>query len=207
MAVVDEKVNIRSLAKNYDRLIFAPTVYSAQVVGHFVDEYSKCFKGTPVLKLPIIAMSDDLNVLDDILKVCPNIALMAENIYGLDYLNDGFEVLAGSNMNITNDYTLTCLKSFGVQDMVGSTERWCQPLGGLFRITSGNLVLMTFAHCPYKTIMGSTCDACKYAGTIKLNGGGNDYTLRRYRVAKCYYELVDSVKTALKGTNEVHDLR
>lgn len=207
MAVVDEKVNIRNLAKNYDRLIFAPTVYSVQVVGHFVDEYSKCFKGTPVLKLPIIAMSDDLKVIDGILKACPNIALMAENIYGLDYLNDGFEVLAGSNMNITNDYTLTCLKSFGVQDMVGSIERWCQPLGGLFRITTGNLVLMTFAHCPYKTIMGSTCGACKYAGAIKLNGGGNDYNLRRYRVAKCYYELVDSVKTDLKGTNEVHDLR
>lgn len=207
MAVVDEKANIRGLAKNYDRLIFAPTVYSVQVVGHFVDEYSKYFKGTPVLKLPIIAMSDDLKVLDGILKACPNIALMAENIYGLDYLNDGFEVLAGSNMNITNDYTLTCLKLFGVQDMVGSIERWCQPLGGLFRITSGNLVLMTFAHCPYKTIMGSTCEACKYAGAIKLNGGGNDYTIRRYRVAKCYYELVDGVKTALKGTNEVHDLR
>lgn len=207
MAIVDEKVNIRCLAKNYVRLIFAPTVYSVQVVKHFVEEYSRYFSGTPVLKLPIIAMADDLDIVDNILKECPNIALMAENIYGLDYLNDGFEVLAGSNMNITNDYTLTYLKSIGVKNMVGSIERWCQPLGGVYRITSGNLVLMTFAHCPYKTICNSTCEACKYAGVIKINGGGNEYTVRKYRVAKCYYELVDGVKTTLNGTNEVYDLR
>ncbi len=207
MAIVNEKTNIKSLVKEYNKLIFAPTVYSLKVVKEFISEYSKYFNGKPILKLPIIAMNADLKVIDGILKECPNVALMAENIYGLSYLDDGFEVLAGSNLNITNDYMVTSLKSLGVKEMVGSVEKWCQMPKGLYKITSGNLVLMTFAHCPYKTIMGSTCDKCTYLGDVKISGGGNDYTIRRYRVAKCYYELLDGVKTSLKGTNEVHDLR
>lgn len=207
MAIVSEKVDIKSLVDKYERLILAPTVYSVGVVRRFVDEYTKYFASTPILKLPIIAMAVDLEVIDKILKELPNIALMAENIYGLDYIDDGFEVLAGSNVNITNDYTVTVLKSLGVQEMVGSIEKWCTMPQGLYKITTGNLVLMTFAHCPYKTISKSTCEACRYAGDIKLNGGGNNFTIRRYRVGKCYYELVDGVKINLNGTNEVRDLR
>ncbi len=208
LAIVSEKCDLKPLSDKYSRLIFAPSVYSKGIVEKFVQEYQKYFDGTPLLRLPIIALSDDLKVLDDIVLDMKNkVGLYVENIYGLDYLSDGFEVMCGSNMNITNDYTASALWGTGVLGMVGSIEKWCPRVCGSYKITDGHLVLMTFAHCPYKTLSGSKCDACKFCGDIELIGGGSSYKIRRYRVKNCYYELVDNVCTKGSAPSEIHDLR
>lgn len=208
LAIVPENCDLKKLCGSYSRLIFAPSVYSKGVVEKFVQEYSKYFDGTPLLRLPIIALSDDLKTIDDIVFGMKNkVGLYVENIYGLDYLRDGFEVVCGSNMNITNDFTASALLGLGVTQMVGSVEKWCPRVCGTYKITDSSLVLMTFTHCPYKTLNGSRCDACKFGGDIVLSGGGNSYRVRRYRIKNCYYELVDGVRINGSAPSEIHDLR
>lgn len=208
LAIVTEKCDLKKLSECYSRLILAPSFYSKVMVEKFVCEYSKYFGGTPLLRLPIIALFDDLKVIDDIvLGMKTKIGLYVENIYGLDYLRDGFEVVCGSNMNVTNDYSASMLQSMGVGGITGSQEKWCPRVCGTYKMTEGKMVLMTFAHCPYKTLNGSRCDACKFAGDIVISSGGSSYTIRRYKVHRCYYELVDNVCQKGNAVSEIHDLR
>ncbi len=208
MAIVSNTNQIKATRGKYDRLIFAPTTYSTSVLKTFINEYKKYYDNKPILKLPIIAMSDDMAGLDEIISECrEEIALLAENIYGLSYLAVGMEVLAGSNMNITNDYTVDYLCSLGVKEGISSIEKWCPPIQGAYRLTDSQLVLMTLAHCPYKTISNSSCDRCSFSGDIALKGAGHDFVIRRYRVARCYYELVDKVISKGSGTSTIVDLR
>lgn len=208
MAIVSSASQIKSTRGKYDRLIFAPVSYSIGALKAFINEYSKYYDNRPILKLPIIAMSDDMAILDEIIDECrEDIALLAENIYGLSYLAEGMEVLAGSNMNITNDYTVDYLCSLGVKEGVSSIEKWCPSIQGAYRLVNSQLVLMTLAHCPYKTISNSSCDRCSFSGDIALNGAGHDFVLRRYRVARCYYEVVDKVVSKGGGNSTIVDLR
>jgi len=66
---------------------------------------------------------------------------------------------------------------------------------------------MTMAHCPIKTINGNECNNCKYNGVIHVSGEGVNYSIRRYRVAKCYFELVDGVVEARVSDKSIDDLR
>ena len=208
MAIVSSAQQIKATRGKYDRLIFAPTTYSTSILKAFISEYKKYYDNKPLLKLPIIAMSDDMYILDEMLTECKeDISLYAENIYGLTYLAEGMEVIAGSNMNITNDYTVDYLSSLGIKEGVSSIEKWCPSIQGAYRLVDSNLVLMTLAHCPYKTISNSSCDRCSFSGDIALSGAGHNYVLRRYRVGKCYYELVDKVVSKGSGASAISDLR
>lgn len=51
---------------------------------------------------------------------------------------------------------------------------------------------MTFAHCPYKTLYGNDCKNCKYKGDITLSREKRVYTVKRTRVAACYFGLYPS---------------
>jgi len=208
MAIISDKAQIGKIKSEFERIIFAPTIYSIGAVEGFLKEYKKYYDNKPILKLPIIAMADDLKVIDSIVdKFRDDIAIMIENIYGLDYISTGIEVIAGTNMNIANDYSATHLRRMGVNEMVSSIEKWCPTIKGTYKVSKGRLVLMTLAHCPYKTIAGSTCDKCTFSGDIALEGAGHNFTLRRYRVARCYYELVDNVVSESRGSNIIVDLR
>ena len=208
MAIVSSEAKIAALQGKYDRLIFAPIHYTKGAVKAFINEYKKYYNNKPVLRLPIIAMCDDLDIIDDIIMSYKNdIAIMAENLYGLSYIRDGVEVIAGANMNITNDYTVEYLQSVGVREAVSSIEKWCSSIRGTYKIVDSNLVLMTLAHCPYKTINKSTCDKCTFAGDIALKGAGHNFVIRRYRVSRCYYELVDTVLSRGSASHTIVDLR
>ena len=208
MAIVSTEAQIRANKGKYSRLIFAPTLYSIHTIKGLINEYRRYYSNKPILRLPIIAMSDDLSIIDSIVGECKDsIAIMSENVYGLTYIDNGIEVIAGSSLNITNDYTASYLKDLGVVDAVSSIEKWCPSIAGTYRIVNSQLVLMTLAHCPYKTITESTCAQCKFSGDIALKGAGHDFGIRRYRVARCYYDLVDKVISKGSGSATITDLR
>ena len=212
LAMVDESANIESLNREYEALILCPRTYTLNVVRNFHKKYKKVFDGKLILNLPIIALKDDLKIIDEIVSYCRdvNIVLLANNIYGLDYLDNGLEVWAGSNMNICNEYADSLLRALGVERVVGSIEKWCGGLRGTYRMGNGRRVLMTLAHCPYKTLNHSDCsrgDKCTFAPGLSVRGEKEKYLIRRYRIAKCYFELIDEVVERKSGQYYIDDRR
>lgn len=210
-AIIDEKYDIRKLSQNYDGVILSPTVYSLDVLDRCVNKIRKDFDNDILLNMPIIALSDDLKVLDKLVEYCvaSNIGIVANNIYALDYIRQGAEVFVGCNMNICNKYAVTTLSCLGVKECVASIEKWCNPPVGLFKMCEGKRVLMTFAHCPSKTLTGKDCDCgeCGYISNMTLKGDGGEYSIRRYRVKRCYFELVDSRYENKSSQKSIDDKR
>lgn len=210
LAIVGEGFD-KNIIKGYDGVIFSPSIYSVGVLDAFYNKIRKVFIGKILLNLPIIALGDDLKIIDEMVDYCSSydIGIVANNIYALDYIGRGVEILAGSNMNICNKYAIDTLADLGVKDCVASIEKWCNPPAGTFKMCNGKRVLMTFAHCPSKTLSSKDCDlsVCGYCGTMGLSGGGGRYSLRRYKVCGCYWELVDSRVESKESEKSIDDYR
>lgn len=213
IAIVDEKQDISRLKNKYDSLILSPTVYSKGVVENFLHKFKKYFNAPLIINLPIISLSKDLNVIDEIVSfaIQNNIILLANNIYALDYVNEGATVFAGSNMNVVSNYSFFALKNLGVKEVVSSIENWFGGIANTYKMGSGNRVLMTFAHCPNKTLCGNGCDAqksgCVHSDNLKLIYQGGKYQIRRYIISNCYFELIDDYNYSKTTSNSIDDLR
>ncbi len=217
MVMVDEKCDILSLGE-YSQIILAPSIYSVEVVEKFYNKFKSQVDGRFVINLPIIALADDLEIIDTIVAWAKenNVCIMANNIYALDYIREGVKVMASQNMNITNGYAYTYLKRLGVQSIVFSCEKWCNRVQGTYKLGSGRRVLMTLAHCPYTTLKGNGCEKvcgkgaqgnCSYSGELKLYNDNNAYAIRRYRVHNCYFELLDEYREDKLDSGVLIDLR
>lgn len=217
MAIVDENIDISKIEDEFAKFILSPSFYSKTIVSTFYNKYKSMLKGKFVINLPIVAMSDDLKIIDEIVDFANvnDIAIMVNNIYGLDYIKTGVKVIAGSNMNIANGHAVACLRTMGVQDIVFSCEKWTSRESGTYKMGSGRKVLMTMAHCPSVTllgkgcsnIMGSECSACRYQGKLTLYNENNSYSIRKYTIKNCYFELIDEFREDDQKTGVVVDLR
>lgn len=218
MVIVDENINIFKLKDEYSKFVLSPQLYSVSVVSDFYNKYKSMLEGKFVINLPIIAMSDDLKVIDEIVRFAKanDIAIMINNIYGLDYIQLGVNIIAGTNMNIANGYAVASFKNMDVNDIVFSSEKWSSREVGTYKLGSGRKVLMTMAHCPSVTLTeqgcssikgDNTCSSCKYQGQMTLYNDNNSYGIRRYKVKNCYFELIDEYREDNQTTGVVVDLR
>ena len=173
-------------------VVLSPQQYNKNVVQKFLDE----FKGFKVgLNLPIIANHKDLIMLDDIINQNKDLVLVSNNIYGLHYTNT-HQVIAGLGMNVFNNYTVQFLKNLGVNACLLSIEQQLSNitmLKNLYVYSLGYVPLMTFAHCPYKTIYKNTCKTCKFTkGLSYTDVSGNKFCIVRHQLSQCYFELLNS---------------
>lgn len=211
LAIIDEDSDVNILAKEYGGFIYSPKVYSLDKLISFYKKYFNNLNLPLILNLPIIALHKDMGIIDSMVEYCKqnNIVLLANNIYALDYINEGAIVWAGSNMNVANEYACNTLTKVGVKEIVSTIERWCSGMQGTYKMCKGNRVLMTMAHCPYKTISLKDCNdgSCGYSGILNVKGEGQNYFIRRYKVSSCYFEVVDCVCENKSAKNMIDDCR
>ena len=199
--VVDEFTNYIGEVQN---IIFAPQNFTAQTINNLKKEYQNktCF-----LNLPTVLNYDDFYAVDEIVKTS-NLNLVANNIYGLNYLNYGYRVICGYTMNVANTYTKDLLLSLGVCDFVSSIENFASDFKyGLSY--QGKPMVMTFCHCPYKTVRGNDeCKSCKFDNLLAYKNGEKEFKIRRNKIKNCYFELVFpyEIKTEKMGGKFI-DLR
>ena len=203
VAIVDEKFDFQ---KNYDAIIFSPTIYSLESVSVFKKKYSKYYSIPLIINLPIIARCEDLKIIDNIVNNNKDCEFVANNIYALDYIDDGIKIWAGSGLNISNNYAGQFLSELGVVECVSSIEKWSQTISGTYKVSFGNMTLMTFAHCPFKTLYDNDCSSCKYSGIMKLSSNSN-YKIRRIKIFDCYFELIDDITIDYTYSSQIVDLR
>ncbi len=184
--------NYNEALNDFDIVVFKPNKYDLSVIDEFYLKYNKKF----YLYLPVIANYNDIKIIDSILKKYDSkkIGLVANNLWGLYYAKQGYEIVGGYGLNIANKSTVAFLNSLGVTTFIKSVEpilnKNCE--FGLEYV--GNVALMTFCHCPYKTAYNySLCSECKFDGKLKyVDNLDNEYNINRYQVSGCYFELKEN---------------
>lgn len=199
--VVDEDTNYIGEVEN---VVFAPREFNIPTINKLKEEYKDktCF-----LNLPTVAVYDDFKLIDEIVKTV-NLGLVANNIYGLFYRNFGYKVLCGFSMNIANKYSAKVLEDLSVLNFVSSIESFASEFDrGLSYV--GKPMVMTFCHCPYKTVKGNNdCKNCKFDNELSFKNNDREFKVRRIKIKNCYFELVfpREIKTTKKDGRFI-DLR
>lgn len=199
--VVDEKTNYIGECEN---IVFAPTEFSLESINKLKKDYrnKNCF-----INLPTVATKDDFAVVDEVVKVS-NLGVVANNIYGLYYRTFGYKVICGFSMNIANKYSAKVLQEMGIFDFVSSIENFASDFD-MGMSYEGKPMVMTFCHCPYKTVKGNAeCKTCKFDNQLIFKNGEKEFRVRRLKIKNCYFELVFpyEIKTQKQKTKFI-DLR
>lgn len=178
-------------AKKGEKTAIYPSVYSATAVKRLIDEYD-LDESEVALGLPIIANGKDIAAIEKLLADMPKIkTLVSHNVYGLYFAKKGYEIVAGQGHNIANGYAVLAAEQLGAHAYEPSLEyRDFATHDTIKRYApSKDIALMTFAHCPYKTIYGNDCKNCRYKGDISVSREKRSYVIKRTRVAGCYFGL------------------
>ncbi len=143
------------------------------------------------LELPIIANSHDLKVIEDLLSSSKINTLISNNIYGLYFARDNYKIIAGQGHNVANVIAVRALKDLGASGYIPSLEySQFDSDDTIARYSVDvNIPLMTFAHCPFKTIHGNDCGKCTFKPNLTFHQSGKWYKVARHRLAQCYFSL------------------
>lgn len=192
IVVVNEE-NMSFVKKQKDVLfVLSPQNYSLEIAQKFQKEFNGFFVG---LNLPNLASNKDVQMIANILQENKNLYIISNNLYALSFTKT-HKLIAGIHMNVFNNYTMQFLHSLGVCGFIVSIEQQKENIKECennFVYALGYVPLMTFAHCPYKTINGGTCKNCSYkAGLNFYDVKNNPYKIYRYRLTQCYFSLLHS---------------
>ncbi len=186
----EDSDSIFSSKINSGHIALCPSEYTSQEIKKMC-EVLGVDESKVALDLPIIANKDDFRIIEDLLNNSNINTLISENIYGLYFAQKGYNVLAGQGHNIANAYALHSIKDLGAKGALLSLEYKDTLTDGVLPLydTIDNLPLMTFAHCPYKTIFGNDCHNCTYQKGLMLKRNGKEYVIKRIRLAQCYFSM------------------
>lgn len=176
--------------KKGDRVILRPCAYTVENVKRAI-EFLDIDKDYVMLDLPILANGRDVALIEKLISEIGIKTLVSNNIYGLYFAQKGYKVVAGQGHNIANMCTERALKDMGIKEYVPSCE-YANFVGSgeLARLEiSENIPLMTFAHCPYKTLLDCDCSKCGYKPNLTITREKRKYAVRRVRVSGCRFEL------------------
>ena len=183
-AETDDANLIPHLLNTCDFVAYSPRSYKDfyKNIDTFDD---KCY-----LVLPIIARNTDLRLLEKIAKSEKVFNVIAQNAYALELFKDK-NVLLGSFCNVI-DSSFPSNKILSIEGGLSKND---------FIYAYGRYPIMTFSHCPKKTLSGS-CKNCNKYDTIDMTDErGNVFTFSHYEVSSCYSRLLNSLPVDLSGVN------
>ncbi len=188
--VVKSEKNESVIVKRGEKFLLKPDVYTAKNIRKTIDLLDIDEKDV-VLDLPIFASGKDVDVLEKAIEESKITNLASENIFGLYFAKKGYNVIAGQGHNIANVFAERMAKNLGASAYVPSCEyKNFEGDGGIERVkTDEDIPLMTFAHCPYKTVFDCDCKSCAYKPGLVLSRENKKYVVRRVRLASCRFEL------------------
>lgn len=175
--------------------VYFPAKYCPENFDLFLSFKKKYSNLNFGFNLPIVANGMDLKLLDNFLIKNKDIVLLANNVYGLSYVLDGFKVICGTGLNMYSNFTENFFVNLGCTAAVVSVEQNAKTveLGNNFVYAFGKLALMTFCHCPYKTVFENSCKNCSFGKTLSyVDSFGSRHDIARYQLSQCYFELLNS---------------
>ena len=211
---VDEKIiknDVEALKRYVQyKFVLSPVNFSIENIIQCFDKAKELGFKDFYLNLPKVARYKDFLKLNQIILSLPQqIGLIANNIYAINYINQKRNIVGGAYLNIANKFSAYALKQFGINSFIKSFESFAKDFdkGVSYQ---GKPALMTFCHCPYKTVhKNELCKDCKYTGFLTYKDDAeNEYKIRRTKIEGCVFELISNHKLNLENGQLVYvDLR
>ncbi|MBQ7652800.1 MAG: DUF3656 domain-containing protein [Clostridia bacterium] len=177
-----QKVNERNV-------VYSPEFLNAERIAADLDllvlDYERVY-----LKLPrLIGESEEKDYIS--LASKKGVGVYADN-YGTVFLARENEVpfIAGIGLNVSNKVAVEAL--WDADAIIKSIETFSYENEDLYVFASGRLPLMTFEHCPMRTVRGNAdCSTCKHKGeSLVYNDGYASFPLKAVKANdRCYYTL------------------
>ncbi|MCH5165232.1 MAG: U32 family peptidase [Clostridiales bacterium] len=127
-----------------------------------------------LLNMPVTMRGKDKDILMRTISREEIYGVISNNLYTLDITDK--PILLGCGHNIIGDTYLPHIRSFEADT-----------IGNGFAYVFGYAPLMTLCHCPY-----GKCVNCDGRDTL-TDERGRKFALRRYRIDKCYWQLLNCV--------------
>lgn len=170
---LEQLERVLSVTKD-ENIIINPKIYTDSDVREMI---ALC-AGRAILNLPIMADRADMEILRALLEFPELKAVCANNVYAFTFARTK-AILRGYGLNALNG----CLEGAFVQSLEA---------GGVIRKDAyvyafGRAPLMTFKHCPRKTVYG--CASCVGDYELRLRDDKGSFRIRHYKLANCYAQL------------------
>ncbi len=134
------------------------------------------------LTLPFLLRGNDIKVIRKFIENAGVKRVIVNNISHFEIAKD-CEKLLGIGMNVINP-------RFG-GDKILSLEYDGKDFGDNYAYVYGKAPLMTFAHCPKKTLNNGVCEKCNGEDISFADEKGNSFNIRFYRVGSCYAQMLN----------------
>lgn len=175
----------------FDAIAFSPKRFDAKEIEEF-----KQIKYPKLLSLPIILRRNDVVKVKEFIEKAGVTEVIANNLAHFELAKD-CKVLVGYGLNVVNPTALGA--------KILSFEYDGRDYGENFVYTYGKVPLMTFAHCPKKTLNGDKCINCNHEPISFSDENGNKFDIRFFKIANCYSQLLNCTPTNV--INEVGKLK
>ncbi len=194
----------------HDLLCLCPTIYDIGYISLILSK-AKQFSKNLGLCLPILANDNDCKKIVEIVSQLPHdIVYILQNIGHLQLAcEQKLTFIAGEHLNIANSFSSAFWINNGATGIIFSKE-FDVPNPNYYKLLPTNINLMTFAHCPYKTLFNNDCKNCKYSPNLKLHAqNGHIFDIKRYQITQCYFTLFakKASKAPSSSVGNVIDLR
>ena len=158
-------------------------------------DFKKILHNNCYLYIPSFLPNIDLEIIKNILKNNSNLGIYAQNIGAL---NLGEKIILGAKLNIKNIFAIDELLNSKVKLVEASPELSNDNFNKLnskfdvpiIKSNFSDFELMTFVHCPIKTLFKNKCSNCKYQEGIEyIMQNGTKLVLQKYKLINCYFSL------------------
>lgn len=170
-------------------LIIKPSIYTEKYV---TDMYVAALKAVPKEDVGIYIPANACgNEIDYILKLAGDKikTLYCDNVGGVSLSKKGYRIIAGALLNVVNNKSAEEFLTNGAECIVSGIENK-GTLNCAVKYLYGRIPLMTYSHCPYKTVIKTACAECKHKDNLNYILNGENLLIKRRKVLHCAFELV-----------------
>lgn len=211
-----ELQNVNQISKEVlnltDILVYSPEEYSIESCMEFVVAAKNSNDNIEIyLKLLPNADASDVRLFRKILENSSRQidGIFCDNFYAVELAEEyGLKAFGGLGLNIFNNIAVD---SLGLNHFLASAELNLVEISKFnimpFVFAHGFLPLMNLKYCPYKVILGSTCQKCTYNKEVSFVDRKNyNFKILRNKANKCYFTLYNSVICDISAKCQKTDL-
>ncbi len=174
---------------DYDAISLFPKKFDDKLIDK-IELFIRTTRKRVYLSLPLMIRGRDREIIEKLVKSDAIDSYLVNNVGHLEQVK-GKNFILSPMMNIVDpDFLSRKIMSIEYDD---------KNFGDNFAYVYGKFPLMTFAHCPKKTLNNGKCQNCNLEAITYTDDRKNEFPINFYKVGYCYSQLLNCVPINLLG--------